>query len=153
MVQGIRLTFVLVPEVMNCELGKATFLKLGATALVQMYIGDGAHLVRDAFALAKEKAPTIIFIDELGKFTDTISVKLTDNEISYKSIFKTQLVRRDSTRKRPETEKCSGQCSSCSTSWTASSQMTTSKSSPPLTGSIFLIRLSSDPVFLGKLTG
>lgn len=31
----------------------------------QMFIGDGAKLVRDAFALAKEKAPAIIFIDEL----------------------------------------------------------------------------------------
>lgn len=30
-----------------------------------MFIGDGAKLVRDAFALAKEKAPSIIFIDEL----------------------------------------------------------------------------------------
>ena len=31
----------------------------------QMFIGDGAKLVRDAFALAKEKTPAIIFIDEL----------------------------------------------------------------------------------------
>ena len=30
-----------------------------------MFIGDGAKMVRDAFALAKEKAPAIIFIDEL----------------------------------------------------------------------------------------
>ena len=30
-----------------------------------MFIGDGAKLVRDAFALAKEKAPCIIFIDEI----------------------------------------------------------------------------------------
>ena len=30
-----------------------------------MFIGDGAKLVRDAFALAKEKTPAIIFIDEL----------------------------------------------------------------------------------------
>jgi SpoVK/Ycf46/Vps4 family AAA+-type ATPase len=37
-----------------------------------MYIGDGAKLVRDAFALAKEKAPTIIFIDEL----DAIGTKV-----------------------------------------------------------------------------
>ncbi|KAK6090611.1 hypothetical protein P3W45_000334 [Vairimorpha bombi] len=43
----------------------ATFLKLAGPQLVQMYIGDGARLVRDAFALAKEKAPTIIFIDEI----------------------------------------------------------------------------------------
>lgn len=40
----------------------ATFLKLAGPQLVQMFIGDGAKLVRDAFALAKEKAPTIIFI-------------------------------------------------------------------------------------------
>lgn len=43
----------------------ATFLKLAGPQLVQMYIGDGARLVRDAFALAKEKSPTIIFIDEI----------------------------------------------------------------------------------------
>ena len=43
----------------------ATFLKLAGPQLVQMFIGDGAKMVRDAFALAKEKAPTIIFIDEL----------------------------------------------------------------------------------------
>lgn len=38
----------------------------------QMFIGDGAKLVRDAFALAKEKKPTIIFIDEL----DAIGTKV-----------------------------------------------------------------------------
>ena len=50
---------------------KSTFLKLAGPQFVQMFIGDGAKLVRDAFALAKEKAPAIIFIDELdaiGKF-------------------------------------------------------------------------------------
>jgi len=44
---------------------KAFFLKLAGPQLVQMFIGDGAKIVRDAFALAKEKAPSIIFIDEL----------------------------------------------------------------------------------------
>ena len=43
----------------------ATFLKLAGPTLVQMFIGDGAKMVRDAFALAKEKAPAIIFIDEI----------------------------------------------------------------------------------------
>lgn len=41
-----------------------------------MYIGDGAKLVRDAFALAKEKAPTIIFIDEL----DAVGTKRFDSD-------------------------------------------------------------------------
>lgn len=49
----------------------ATFLKLAGSQLVQMFIGDGAKMVRDAFALAKEKAPTIIFIDEI----DAVGVK------------------------------------------------------------------------------
>ncbi|KAG5222421.1 26S protease [Salix suchowensis] len=35
----------------------ATFLKLAGPQLVQMFIGDGAKLVRDAFLLAKEKSP------------------------------------------------------------------------------------------------
>jgi len=42
-----------------------TFLKLAGPQLVQMFIGDGAKIVRDAFELAREKPPCIIFIDEL----------------------------------------------------------------------------------------
>jgi len=56
----------------------ATFLKLAGPQLVQMFIGDGAKLVRDAFALAKEKKPTIIFIDEL----DAVGTKRFDSDIS-----------------------------------------------------------------------
>ncbi|EDS33363.1 conserved hypothetical protein [Culex quinquefasciatus] len=37
----------------------STFLKLAGLQLVQMFIGDRAKLVRDAFALAKEKSPAI----------------------------------------------------------------------------------------------
>lgn len=54
----------------------STFLKLAGPQLVQMYIGDGAKLVRDVFALAKEKAPTIIFIDEL----DAVGTKRFDSD-------------------------------------------------------------------------
>lgn len=57
---------------------KSTFLKLAGPQLVQMFIGDGAKLVRDAFALAKEKGPAIIFIDEL----DAIGTKRFDSELS-----------------------------------------------------------------------
>ncbi|KAI8805073.1 P-loop containing nucleoside triphosphate hydrolase protein [Cladochytrium replicatum] len=56
----------------------STFLKLAGPQLVQMFIGDGAKLVRDAFALAKEKAPAIIFIDEI----DAIGTKRFDSEKS-----------------------------------------------------------------------
>lgn len=53
------------PDCFPSSRPQATFLKLAGPQLVQMFIGDGAKLVRDAFALAKEKAPSIIFIDEL----------------------------------------------------------------------------------------
>jgi len=56
----------------------ATFLKLAGPQLVQMFIGDGAKLVRDAFLLAKEKSPCIIFIDEI----DAIGTKRFDSEVS-----------------------------------------------------------------------
>ena len=55
-----------------------SFLKIAATQLVQMFIGDGAKLVRDAFALAREKAPAIIFIDEI----DAIGTKRFDSDKS-----------------------------------------------------------------------
>lgn len=57
---------------------EATFLKLAGPQLVQMFIGDGAKLVRDCFALAKEKAPSIIFIDEL----DAVGTKRFDSDKS-----------------------------------------------------------------------
>ncbi|MCW3133740.1 MAG: proteasome-activating nucleotidase [Methanophagales archaeon] len=43
----------------------ATFIRVVGSELVQKYIGEGARLVRELFALAKEKAPSILFIDEL----------------------------------------------------------------------------------------
>lgn len=62
----------------------AIFLKLAGPQLVQMFIGDGAKLVRDAFELAKEKIKSgnksgaIIFIDEL----DAIGTKRFGGEQS-----------------------------------------------------------------------
>ncbi|MCX9013492.1 MAG: proteasome-activating nucleotidase [Candidatus Methanoperedens sp.] len=43
----------------------ARFIRIVGSELVQKYIGEGARLVRDMFKMAKEKSPTIIFIDEL----------------------------------------------------------------------------------------
>jgi len=63
---------------------EAIFLKLAGPQLVQMFIGDGAKLVRDAFELAKEKVKeqgrkgAIIFIDEL----DAIGTKRFGGEQS-----------------------------------------------------------------------
>lgn len=44
---------------------RASFIRLSGTELVQKYIGEGARLVRDVFQMAKNKSPSIVFIDEI----------------------------------------------------------------------------------------
>src|SRR6266480_2014445 len=44
---------------------QATFIRFVGSELVQKYIGEGARLVRELFQLAREKSPSIVFIDEL----------------------------------------------------------------------------------------
>lgn len=66
---------------------QATFLKLAGPQLVQMFIGDGAKMVRDAFELAKEKAPAIIFIDEL----DAVGTKRNSGEGETREVHRTML--------------------------------------------------------------
>lgn len=44
---------------------KATFIRVVGSELVHKYIGEGARIVREMFELARERAPSIVFIDEL----------------------------------------------------------------------------------------
>ncbi len=43
----------------------STFIKLVGPELVHKYIGEGSRLVREMFDYAKEKSPSILFIDEI----------------------------------------------------------------------------------------
>jgi len=43
----------------------ATFIRMSGSDLVQKFIGEGARLVKDVFQLAREKSPSILFIDEI----------------------------------------------------------------------------------------
>src|SRR3989344_3973555 len=43
----------------------ATFIEIVGSELNQKFIGEGAKLVKDIFQLAREKSPSIIFIDEI----------------------------------------------------------------------------------------
>lgn len=43
----------------------STFIEIVGSELVQKFIGEGSKLVKDIFRLARERAPSIIFIDEL----------------------------------------------------------------------------------------
>jgi len=53
---------------------KATFLGLVGAELAQKYIGEGGRMVRELFEMARQKAPAIIFIDEI----DSIGSKRLD---------------------------------------------------------------------------
>ena len=49
----------------------ATFIKLSGPELVHKYLGEGARLVREIFQIAQEKAPAIVFIDEIDAVGST----------------------------------------------------------------------------------
>ncbi len=42
-----------------------TFIRVSGNELVQKYIGEGARMVRELFVMAREHAPSIIFMDEI----------------------------------------------------------------------------------------
>jgi len=56
----------------------AVFLGIVASELAQKYIGEGGRLVRELFDLARNRAPAIVFIDEL----DAIGSKRLDTATS-----------------------------------------------------------------------
>jgi proteasome regulatory subunit len=53
---------------------KSTFIEVVGSELVQKFIGEGAKLVKEIFELAREKAPSIVFIDEI----DALASKRVD---------------------------------------------------------------------------
>lgn len=44
---------------------KATFIRMSGSDLVQKFVGEGSRLVKDIFQLARDKSPSILFIDEI----------------------------------------------------------------------------------------
>jgi proteasome regulatory subunit len=49
----------------------ATFIQVTGSELVQKFIGEGAKLVKDIFELARKKAPSLVFIDEIDALAAT----------------------------------------------------------------------------------
>ena len=48
-----------------------TFIRVSGNELVQKYIGEGARLVRELFVMARQHAPSIIFMDEIDSIGGT----------------------------------------------------------------------------------
>merc|ERR1711968_163101 len=54
----------------------ASFISVVGSEFVQKYLGEGPRMVRDVFRLARENAPSIVFIDEV----DAIGTKRFDSQ-------------------------------------------------------------------------
>jgi 26S proteasome regulatory subunit T6 len=48
-----------------------TFIRVSGSELVQKFIGEGSRMVRELFVLAREHAPSIIFMDEIDSIGST----------------------------------------------------------------------------------
>jgi 26S proteasome regulatory subunit T6 len=55
---------------------KCCFIRVSGGELVQKYIGEGSRMVRELFVMAREHAPSIIFMDEI----DSIGSSRVDGE-------------------------------------------------------------------------
>eukprot|EP01045_Picozoa_sp_COSAG04_P025106 COSAG04_NODE_3240_length_3016_cov_1.415153_3_plen_200_part_00 len=116
-----------------------TFIRVSGGELVQKYIGEGSRMVRELFVMAREHAPSIIFMDEvpiptLGYFPWT-AFPAADVGVSTRRLRVgwcvsvrrwTRSVRRVGTARA--TARCSARCWSFSTSSTASRRPTRSRS-------------------------
>jgi len=47
------------------------FIRVSGSELVQKYIGEGSRMVRELFVMAREHAPSIIFMDEIDSIGST----------------------------------------------------------------------------------
>lgn len=59
-----------------------TFIRVSGSELVQKYIGEGSRMVRELFVMAREHAPSIIFMDEIdsiGSVSDLLARTHTHN--------------------------------------------------------------------------
>lgn len=63
------------------------FIRVSGSELVQKYIGEGARMVRELFVMAREHAPSIIFMDEI----DSIGSSRSDTSSSDSEVQRTML--------------------------------------------------------------
>ncbi|XP_065198499.1 26S proteasome regulatory subunit 8-like [Sycon ciliatum] len=58
-----------------------TFIRVSGSELVQKYIGEGSRMVRELFVMAREHAPSIIFMDEIDSIGASRSTATGDSEV------------------------------------------------------------------------
>jgi 26S proteasome regulatory subunit T6 len=57
------------------------FIRVSGSELVQKYIGEGSRMVRELFVMAREHAPSIIFMDEIDSIGSSRGDGSGDSEV------------------------------------------------------------------------
>ncbi|KAJ1915045.1 26S proteasome regulatory subunit 8 [Mycoemilia scoparia] len=57
------------------------FIRVSGSELVQKYIGEGSRMVRELFVMAREHAPSIIFMDEIDSIGSSRGGSTGDSEV------------------------------------------------------------------------
>jgi 26S proteasome regulatory subunit T6 len=57
------------------------FIRVSGSELVQKYIGEGSRMVRELFVMAREHAPSIIFMDEIDSIGSSRGSGSGDSEV------------------------------------------------------------------------
>ncbi len=70
---------------------KATFFAISASSLTSQFMGQGEKLVRSLFAIARERAPAIIFVDEIDSILSKRSAQEHEASRRLKTEFLIQL--------------------------------------------------------------
>jgi 26S proteasome regulatory subunit T6 len=60
---------------------ECTFIRVSGSELVQKYIGEGSRMVRELFVMARQHAPSIIFMDEVDSIGSSRTEGRGDSEV------------------------------------------------------------------------